>query len=105
MSAQSTTEICRPELPSDRRNVMGRGTFQKKEGKIDTHGGTTERRQQERAQARKGDARSSPGDKEEKVVSLMLRASDKSHRGHNREIYLRVAENRIRAEAEQRRNP
>jgi hypothetical protein len=24
MSAQSTTKICRPELPSDRRNMMGR---------------------------------------------------------------------------------
>jgi hypothetical protein len=24
MSSQSTTKICRPELPSDRRNVMGR---------------------------------------------------------------------------------
>jgi hypothetical protein len=23
MSARSTTKICRPELPSDRRNVMG----------------------------------------------------------------------------------
>jgi hypothetical protein len=36
MSARSTTETCRPELPSDRRNRIGRKTFQRREGKIHT---------------------------------------------------------------------
>jgi hypothetical protein len=37
LSARSTTETCRPELPSDRRNRIGQKTFLKKEGKIHTH--------------------------------------------------------------------
>jgi hypothetical protein len=34
MSARSTTETCRPELPSDRRNRIGQKPSKKKKGKI-----------------------------------------------------------------------
>jgi hypothetical protein len=56
MSARSTIETCRPELPSNRRNMTGQKTFQRREGKIhtDTH---QEERHQKRAQAKKGDPR------------------------------------------------
>jgi hypothetical protein len=50
----------RPELPSDRRKE---DTYTRK-GK--------EREEQRRAQARKGDAQSSPGEHDQKAMSLML---------------------------------
>jgi hypothetical protein len=61
MSARSTIETCRPDLPSEKMNVMGWEPSKKKEGKIDTHG-QPKRIDEMGVQARKGDAQSSPRD-------------------------------------------